>query len=290
MSSTQTITGTISVHPSGYVTGTTYAYLNDPSNAYTDENSDTYATIGLVTGSSAVTRTYFTFNTSAIPANATIISVACSAKGYISTTTSSRVASRTMQMCANTTAKGSGSQLSTTATVRNLTVGTWTRTELNKARLRFYAKRGTSNTSTDYYMRCYGATLTVEYSYEATFYEISASSSVSGVTVAPASQDVESGNQGSVTISGVSGGTSSIVVMDNGVDVTSTLVQSGTDYVYYISNISADHTVTVSAASTMPFRVKQNGTWVTPRKVFAKSGGTWHEVRKVLVKDNGTWK
>ena len=289
MSSTQTITGTISVHPSGKA-DTLYAYLNDLENCYTDENSTTYATIGLRTGSNVATRIYFIFDLSAIPSDATIISVACSVKGDINNTTSSKVAARTIRLYANTTAKGSSAQLTTTPTIMNLTVGTWTRTELNNARLMFYARRGTSDTSTDYYMRFYGATFTVEYSYEATFYEISASSSVSGVTVAPASQDVESGKQGSVTISGVSGGTSSIVVMDNGVDVTSTLVQSGTDYICYISNISADHTVTVSAASTMPFRVKQNGTWVTPRKVFAKSGGTWHEVRKVLVKDNGTWK
>ena len=287
MSYVDTITATLSVHPSGNA-GTAYAYLNDVANAYTDENSDTYATIGLKTGSSAVTTVYFTFDTSAIPANATIISVACSAKGYISTTTSSRVASRTMQMCANTTAKGSGAQLSTTATVRNLTVGTWTRTELNNARLRFYAKRGTSNTSTDYYMRCYGATLTVEYSYEGTFYTITASSSASAATVAPATQDVESGKQGVVTISG---NITNVTVKDNGADVTASLVTQGNDYLYYINNISADHVITLTEAIvvTVPFRVKMNGTWVTPTKVLAKSGGSWHEVSKVFYKDGGGW-
>ena len=290
MSRTATETGTISVHPSGQ-TDNTYAYLNNKENAYTDETSTTYATIGLVTGSSMVTRTYFTFNTSAIPSNATITSVSCVAKGYVSNASSKNVASRTMQMCTGTTQKGSGSQLTTTAKVVTLTVGTWTRSELTNARLRFYAKRGTSNTSTDYYMRCYGATLTVEYSYETTYYEINASSTASGVTVAPSSQEVESGHNGTVTISGVTGGLSSIIVTDNGVDVTSTLVQQGNNYICYVNSIAADHTIVVSAAApvvTIPFRVKQNGAWVTPTKVYAKSGGTWHEVTKTLTKQNGT--
>lgn len=287
MSYVDTITGTVSVHPSGH-TDNTYAYLNDESNAFTDENSDTYATIGLKTGSSAVTRTYFTFDLSAIPSTATIVSVACTAKGSVSTTTSSRVASRTMQMCANTTAKGSGRQLTTSATASSITVGTWTRTELNNARLRFYAKRGTSNTSTDYYMRFYGATLTVEYSYEGTYYTITTSSSASSATIAPATQDILSGGSGTVT---VSGDLTNVTVEDNGVDVTSALTPSGSDYTYTISNISADHVITLTEAivATVPFRVKQNGTWVTPTKVLAKSGGTWHEVVHTRHKSGGSW-
>lgn len=288
MSYVDTITGTLTANPSGYVTGTTYAYLNDPSNAYTDETSDTYAAIGIRTGSSTTTTCYFKFDCSSIPSDATIVSVACTAKGYVSTSTSSRISARTMQLCANTTAKGSGRQLTTSASALSITAGTWTRTELNNARIRFYAKRGTSNTSTDYQMRFYGATLTVEYTYDGTFYTITTSSTAASATIAPATQDILSGGSGTVT---VSGDITNVTVEDNGVDVTSALVQSGNDWTYTISNISADHVITLTEAivATVPFRVKQNGTWVTPTKVLAKSGGTWHEVVNTRHKSGGSW-
>ncbi len=63
-------------------------------------------------------------------------------------------------------------------------------------------------------------------------------------------------------------------------------------YVYTISNITADHTIVVSASGgvTLPIRVKQGGVWVTPRKVFVKSGGMWVQTSTIKVKDGGTWK
>lgn len=56
------------------------------------------------------------------------------------------------------------------------------------------------------------------------------------------------------------------------------------------SNIAVDHTIVVSLAQTMNVRVKQGGSWVTPKKVFVKQGGTWHEASKILANSNGTWK
>ena len=288
MSYVDTVQGTLTANPSGYVSASSYAYLNDASNAYTSEDSDTYAAIGIRTGSSITTNAYFKFDCSSIPADATIVSVACSAKGYIQTSTSSRIASRTMQMFTNTTAKGSGAQLTTTPTIRTLTVGTWTRSELTNARIRFYAKRGTSNVDTDYQMRFYGATLTVEYTYDGTFYTITTSSTATSATIAPATQDVLAGGSGTVTISGDITG---VTVEDNGSDVTSALVQSGNDWTYTITSIAADHAITVADAivATVPFRVKQSGAWVTPTKVLAKSGGTWHEIVNVRHKSSGSW-
>ncbi len=61
-------------------------------------------------------------------------------------------------------------------------------------------------------------------------------------------------------------------------------------YTYTISNIAADHTIVVSLAQTMNMRVKQGGSWVTPKKVLVKQSGTWHETSKILAKSNGTWK
>lgn len=63
----------------------------------------------------------------------------------------------------------------------------------------------------------------------------------------------------------------------------------GTYWVYTLSNITTNHTVVFTAAGIMPFRVKQNGTWITPSKVLVKQNGSWVQASKVMVKQNGTW-
>lgn len=61
-------------------------------------------------------------------------------------------------------------------------------------------------------------------------------------------------------------------------------------YEYTIANIASDHSVVVSAVVvSIPFRIKQNGTWQTVTKVLVKQNGAWAEATKLLVKQNGTW-
>lgn len=159
----QTETHTVTFNPSSYDSDHAYYSLASAANAYSDEESTTYATIQLTRGASAVTYIYFKFDTSSIPANATIDSVSCAAKIYISSTNKNYIATRECQMFSGTTAKGSAANPTATARVVDLDVGTWTRSELNDARIRFYGIRGTSNTSNTYYFRFFGATLTVTY-------------------------------------------------------------------------------------------------------------------------------
>lgn len=162
----KTETHTVTFIPSGYIPKTTdgsWYSLSDYTNAYTDEDSTTYATIRMTRGASAETWIYFTFDTSSIPANATIDSVSCAAKIYCQSSNRNYVATRECQMFSGTTAKGSPSTPTTSASIANLDVGTWTGAELEDARIRFYGVRGTSNTSTNYVFRFYGATLTVTY-------------------------------------------------------------------------------------------------------------------------------
>jgi len=65
----------------------------------------------------------------------------------------------------------------------------------------------------------------------------------------------------------------------------------GTYWVYTLSNITVDHTVIFSSGSvSLPIRVKQNGSWVTPSKVYVKQSGSWVQASKVMVKSNGNWK
>lgn len=124
----------------------------------------TYAQWNLKTGSRAQSYVYYKFDLSAIPSDAKIVSVGCQAKAYINNTQSSRISSRQVQMYYGTgTAKGSAYTISTSTTAFSITCGTWTRSELNDCRIRIYAMRGTSSTTTTYYERFYGATLTVVY-------------------------------------------------------------------------------------------------------------------------------
>lgn len=120
--------------------------------------------VNLKTGSRATSYLFYKFDLSAIPSNATIDSVTCKVKCYINQTNSSRISTRQVQMYYGTsTAKGTAATMSTSTTALTVTAGTWTRAELDDCRIRLYAVRGTSNTSTTYYMGLYGADVTVTY-------------------------------------------------------------------------------------------------------------------------------
>lgn len=222
---TITVSDSITANVSSYdSTNYSYASINSQypiSNAYTASNSTTYCQVNLTTGSNAETYVYLKFDFSAIPSNATIKSVTAKAKGYISTTTASRVGTRQMQLAAGTALKGSALTMSNTASEQTFSsVGDWTRAEIVTAGVRYYAKRGTSNTSTNYYIRMYGATMTVTYEYEETTYTITVSNSTSAI-VTSSDSEVAAGSEVCINASTLSG----ITIKDNGTDITSQFVQ-----------------------------------------------------------------
>jgi len=158
---------TITLNPSGYIPksedGEWYSLVN-ASNAYNDEENTTYAQLRLTRGEAhALTWCYFTFDTSSIPAGATINSVECKAKVYFNTSKGTRIDNRDVQMFSGTTAKGASQEATTTARVITFNDATWSRNEIDDVRIRFYGVRGTTNLTTDYYFRFYGATLTITY-------------------------------------------------------------------------------------------------------------------------------
>ena len=124
MSRSVNIQNTLNIHPTNVASDHSYASISNTTNGYTDSSSTTYATINLTTGSSATTYIYFTFDFSDIPVEATIDSVSCSAKAYISSTNSSRITTRQIQLYTGTTAKGSASTVSNSTTAFNMTTGT----------------------------------------------------------------------------------------------------------------------------------------------------------------------
>lgn len=101
---------------------------------------------------------YWPFDTSIIPAEATIDSVACMAKGSCNSSTKG-----SMQLYSGTVAKGSANSTKTSAAVYNLSCGTWTRAELDNIRLLTKITNTNSGSSIFYF---YGADLTVTYTYQ----------------------------------------------------------------------------------------------------------------------------
>ena len=160
-------TGSLTAHPGKYLEGDySFASISNATNPVgKGANNTTYAKITLKTGTSAETWVYWPFDLSAIPSNATIDSVSCSAKADVYVGIGSHITSRTIQLYSGTTGKGSATNLTTSETAHNLDCGTWTRAELQDCRLRMYAIRGASSISTNSYLYFYGADLTVTYTY-----------------------------------------------------------------------------------------------------------------------------
>ena len=248
MSKPISIQDTIDVHPTGIADDHSYASISNTSNGYNPSSNTTYATINLTTGSGATTYVYYTFDFSGIPEGATIDSVSCTAKAYINTTNSSRITTRQAQLYSGTTAKGSASTIGNSTTAFSMTEGTWTRAELQNARIRLYVVRGSSNTSSTYYIRFYGATFTVEYSLQGTQYTIAATSSVSGVTVDPATQDIIEG--GDATVSIYADNIADLSITDNDIDISGDLVQHEVPTGGTVSSVPESYTTSGSISGT----------------------------------------
>lgn len=284
MSRTVTTTGTLTAIPSSYdSTDKSYYSLNSAANGYTDATSTTYAQMNWTRGSGAISYMYFKFNTSSIPASATNISASCNVKAYVSTANNKNVTTRQVQLFTGTTALGTAATVTTSVATYTLTASSLTRAQATDMRVRLYAVRGTSNTNSNYAHRFYGATLTLSYTYDQTIYTITASSSMSGVTVSPTSQECVEGDDASVTITGA---TNKTIVEDNGVNVTSS-VSGG---VYTITAVSADHVIAISESQGQSIYCKVNGSWVPVDAVYLKQNGTWNQVNTMYIKSNGTWK
>lgn len=175
---------TVSGHPTSYDSNYSAYSVSGLDQGNTDSSSTNYATINLTRGSGAETSIYYTFSLN-IPSGVTINSVECTAKCYISNTQGNRIATREVRLYSGSTAKGSAATVSNSTSVFDVTAGTWTAAELNNAKIRIHAVRGTNSTNTDYYFRFYGATITVTYTEAATGDKIMIKSSGSWVEGTP---------------------------------------------------------------------------------------------------------
>ena len=217
---TQTITGSVTLVPSGYsdVTNITADSSYGPTRAYADASNTSYSRYSF---SSAVSGyVYYKFDTSEIPQNATITSISARGKARVNNT--SRVTNTGMQLYSGTTAKGSSTAFAmTTASTQNLSPGaanTWTRADINDLRIRV---SGTGSGSSTKRFDFYGADVTIGYSYTVTTYDVTVTNS-SSATVTVDNATPVAGDTVHVISSTVTG----ITVTDNSTDVTNQFVES----------------------------------------------------------------
>lgn len=219
-------TSTESFSLAAFVSGS-YSSISGQTNpvGQTTSNTSSYAQVNLTTGSSATTEAIWSFDCSSIPSSATINSVSCSCICSISSTNSNRITTRQAQLYSGTTAMGSAYTVANSTTAFSITAGTWTYSQLQNARLRLYAVRGSNNTTSSYYFRLYACVLTVSYSVSGIEYEVSVSNSSDVVTTLPSTTQYvfQDGNQDVVIFTDY---IDEITVTDNGSNIKGSLVSS----------------------------------------------------------------
>ena len=82
--------------------------------------------------------------------------------------------------------------------------------------------------------------------------------------------------------------------MDRGNDITSLFTRSGSNYVYTLTNINADHTIVVednSSSSSKKSYVKKNNAFVQSTNQYVKESNSWvnRTINKIFWKINGNW-
>lgn len=280
--------------PTSYDTVNSTISPSNPERGYnfatnTSSSNTAYVTLNGVYGETLYA--FYDFQISNIPSNATINSLSCQARASVSSTNANRGYSY-VQLYNGTIAKGSQTQILSNANIGEaytLNVGDWTVSELDKLKIRISIQR--TNRGNTYYCRFRGATLTINYTWYETFYSISTSSNVQGVSISSTSDETLEGGSSTITLSNVSD-ISSICVMDNGNDVTSLFTGGGPTYTYELSNIQEDHVISVESASsaTKNTYIKNNG-WVSGTDILKKDNDNWGSVKytRIYIHNGTAW-
>ena len=170
--------------------------ISNIENAYNDATNTTYATFDAAGGGTARS-VYLDLGGAIIPSTATITSVSCSATIQFSRNGSSSGVTASCQMYTGSTAKGSSTTITSSATdvaktTFNLSIGSWTAAEISNAR--FYMTMTNSASSTHRYLYLYGVSFTVTYTINGKVYIYTVTNVATNhtivVTAPAAAQDV----------------------------------------------------------------------------------------------------
>lgn len=235
-----------------------------------NSTNTTYAQFYLTRGSSAETYFKYYFDLSSIPNGVTITNASVKVKSYISTTSSSYVTSRTMGLNIGSYKGLTTFSNSTTAYTITPSLSEFIKTDSTAAYIRCSVTRGTTNTSSNYYVRFYGAELTITYEDNRPDYNITIQKSSDTVTDPAASTTVKEGE--SFTLKITSGMPASMT--DNGTNVLSQLIEKQTPNGETTSFHAAAYTTSGSISGTRyKSAIGQNSSTTVSGNDYASSSG-----------------
>ena len=254
------------------------------------------------TGAGSELIVFYNFSGITIPEGATITNV--SAKAAVAPAyNGAGYTEMSLQLCIGTNPVGEATPISSASTDANehtVDGGSgWTANDLANAKIKMYGVRNNTNSNNDNTgkrdnLNMCGADLIVTYSLPggylytisnvqtahtlvvnevpATYYTVTASSSYQEATITPASQSVRQNHTAKLQISAAS--IYDIVVKDNGVNVTSELVQNETGFTYTTQKITAPHTITVEESESFAITTSSQyqGATISPATQSVRQG------------------
>lgn len=129
------------------------------------DNTDSYAEWNILQGSSAQGRVYYRFDVSSIPNDATINSVNCTVRASREEGRLTTFSTLALKIVIGTTEESSYVTVENdeSVAVYDLKSITCTRDELTNVGICLHSSRGLFSTTTDFWVRLYGATLSVDF-------------------------------------------------------------------------------------------------------------------------------
>lgn len=129
------------------------------------DNTDSYAEWNIVHGRFTQSRVYYRFDVSSIPMDATINSVNCTARASRQKAKVTEFSTLTLKIVVGTTEESRHATVANdeSVDVYDLPSRTYTRDELTNMGIVMHSARGISSPNKDFWVRLYGATLSVDF-------------------------------------------------------------------------------------------------------------------------------
>lgn len=129
------------------------------------DNTDSYAEWNIVRGRFVQSRVYYSFDASSIPMDATINSVNCTVRASRQKAKVTEFSTLTLKIVVGTTEESSYATVENNESVNvyDLPSKTYTRDELTNVGIVMHSARGISSPNKDFWVRLYGATLSVDF-------------------------------------------------------------------------------------------------------------------------------
>lgn len=129
------------------------------------DNTDSYAEWNIVRGRFVQSRVYYRFDVSSIPMDATINSVNCIVRASRKNAKVTEFSTLTLKIVVGTTEESSHATVANDESVNvyDLPSKTYTRDELTSVGIVVHSARGISSPNKDFWVRLYGATLSVDF-------------------------------------------------------------------------------------------------------------------------------